>query len=109
LLTRSRQRHGVFLRRFRDQLCGRERQFLADQRAAGFHDAADVQLRLKRQSASAFLAGGQSRLAFAGADEFVCAGLGTNWVTVASSNTTNQMMFPVGTGNGSAFFRLVYP
>ncbi len=36
-------------------------------------------------------------------------GLGTNWVTVAGSSATNQMMFPFGLGSGSVFFRLVYP
>ena len=39
----------------------------------------------------------------------VAVGLGTNWVDVASSTGTNQMFFPVNTGNGSVFYRLVYP
>jgi hypothetical protein len=37
------------------------------------------------------------------------AGLGTNWVTVAGSATTNQMTIPTDAENGTAFFRLVYP
>jgi alpha-L-fucosidase len=37
------------------------------------------------------------------------AGLGTNWVTVAGSNTTNQMTLPIGVSNVSVFFRLAYP
>ncbi len=36
-------------------------------------------------------------------------GLGTNWVTVSGSASTNQMILPVNPTNGSAFFRLVYP
>ena len=36
-------------------------------------------------------------------------GLGTNWTTVSGSSVTNQMFFPFGLGNGSVFFRLVYP
>ena len=37
------------------------------------------------------------------------AGLGTNWVTVPNSAMTNQVFVPVNAGNGSVFFRLVYP
>lgn len=37
------------------------------------------------------------------------AGLATNWQTVASSNTTNQITIPMSLANGSVFFRLVYP
>ena len=37
------------------------------------------------------------------------AGIGTNWVTVSSSTTTNQISLPVNAGGGSVFFRLVYP
>ncbi len=36
-------------------------------------------------------------------------GLGTNWLPVASSSTTNQMIFPVDQAAGGSFFRLVYP
>jgi hypothetical protein len=36
-------------------------------------------------------------------------GLGTNWVTVPASSTTNQMSFPIDAASGSIFFRLVYP
>ena len=36
-------------------------------------------------------------------------GLTTNWQPVANSNNTNQMTMPVIPGNGSVFFRLVYP
>ncbi len=36
-------------------------------------------------------------------------GLGTNWVTVPGSSTTNQMSFPFDMVNGSIFFRLTYP
>jgi autotransporter-associated beta strand protein len=36
-------------------------------------------------------------------------GLGTNWVTVAGSAETNQMVIPVVSTNGSVFLRLVYP
>ena len=35
--------------------------------------------------------------------------LGTNWVDVSSSTMTNQMSFPINTGNGCVFYRLVYP
>ena len=35
-------------------------------------------------------------------------GLGTNWVTVASSTNSNQLSLPVSPAGG-AFFRLVYP
>ena len=37
------------------------------------------------------------------------AGLGTNWMTVPGSITTNQVSLPINTTNGSAFFRLTYP
>ncbi len=36
------------------------------------------------------------------------AGLGTNWLTVPSSTSTNTVSIPITT-NDSAFFRLVYP
>jgi len=36
-------------------------------------------------------------------------GLGTNWVPIASSTTTNQITVPIVTGNGSVFYRLVLP
>jgi hypothetical protein len=36
-------------------------------------------------------------------------GLTTNWVDVAGANTTNQITIPIGSTNGSVFFRLVYP
>lgn len=39
----------------------------------------------------------------------LATGLGTNWVTVANSSNTNQMILPMNTTNGSVFFRLVYP
>ena len=35
-------------------------------------------------------------------------GLGTNWVTIAGSSTTNQMSFPIDATDGSVFFRLIY-
>ncbi len=37
------------------------------------------------------------------------AGLGTNWINVAGSATTNQIIFFIGNTNGSVFFRLKYP
>ena len=37
------------------------------------------------------------------------AGLGTNWVDVPSAVSTNQITLPIGTTNGSVFYRLVYP
>jgi autotransporter-associated beta strand protein len=36
-------------------------------------------------------------------------GLSTNWVTVPDSQLTNSMTIPTDAGNGSVFFRLVYP
>jgi len=36
-------------------------------------------------------------------------GLGTNWVRVSSSTTTNQVSIPIAPANGSVFYRLVYP
>ena len=36
-------------------------------------------------------------------------GLGTNWGTVSGSDTNNQITIPIGTANGSVFFRLTYP
>jgi hypothetical protein len=39
----------------------------------------------------------------------ISMGLGTNWVVVAGSQTTNAVTIPLDTGNGSTFFRLVYP
>jgi len=37
------------------------------------------------------------------------AGLGTNWVNVPNSTTTNQIFIPINLNNGSVFLRLVYP
>jgi hypothetical protein len=39
----------------------------------------------------------------------VKTGLGTNWVRVATSTSTNKVFWPIVTGNGSVFFRLIYP
>jgi len=39
----------------------------------------------------------------------VNAGLGTNWVRIPSSATTNQVSVPVNLANPSVFYRLVYP
>ena len=39
----------------------------------------------------------------------VAVGLSTNWVDVANSAVTNQMFFPINTGNGCVFYRLVRP
>lgn len=39
----------------------------------------------------------------------VNSGLGTNWVTVPNSITTNRVFIPINSSNGSVFFRLVYP
>jgi hypothetical protein len=39
----------------------------------------------------------------------LATGIGNNWVTVPSSNLTNQMTVPVNPANGSVFFRLIYP
>jgi autotransporter-associated beta strand protein len=36
-------------------------------------------------------------------------GLGTNWFDVSGANATNQVVIPINQGNGSVFFRLVYP
>ena len=36
-------------------------------------------------------------------------GLGTNWVRIPGSTSTNQMSIPINTGNGSVFYRLVNP
>jgi glucose/arabinose dehydrogenase len=37
------------------------------------------------------------------------AGIGTNWVTVAGSTTTNHVVVPIDPANGSAFYRLAIP
>jgi hypothetical protein len=36
------------------------------------------------------------------------AGLGTAWVTLPNSVSTNQTSVPIDTANGSVFFRLIY-
>lgn len=36
-------------------------------------------------------------------------GLSTNWVNVAGSASTNQIVVPINVTNGSVFYRLVYP
>jgi hypothetical protein len=36
-------------------------------------------------------------------------GLGSNWVTVPDSTTTNQVFIPIDPANGCVFLRLVYP
>jgi len=35
-------------------------------------------------------------------------GLGTNWVSVAGSSATNQMVLPIDPNNGAVFFRIIY-
>jgi regulation of enolase protein 1 (concanavalin A-like superfamily) len=35
--------------------------------------------------------------------------LGTNWITVAGADLTNQMSVPIGANDGNVFFRLFYP
>lgn len=37
------------------------------------------------------------------------AGLTTNWQTIAGSQATNQLSFPIDSAAGSVFFRLAYP
>jgi autotransporter-associated beta strand protein len=37
------------------------------------------------------------------------AGIGTNWVPVADSGSTNRIVFPVDPAKGSVFYRLTYP
>jgi autotransporter-associated beta strand protein/T5SS/PEP-CTERM-associated repeat protein len=39
----------------------------------------------------------------------VSVGLRTNWATVPGSTTTNRVVLPISTANGSVFVRLVYP
>jgi hypothetical protein len=39
----------------------------------------------------------------------VTVGLSTNWATLAGSSLTNQFVMPIGTTNGSVFFRMIYP
>lgn len=39
----------------------------------------------------------------------VAAGIGTNWVDVSGSTTTDQMTVPINPGNGCVFYRLMYP
>lgn len=39
----------------------------------------------------------------------VSVGISTNWVNVAGSTTTNQLVVPINLTNGSVFYRLVYP
>jgi autotransporter-associated beta strand protein len=39
----------------------------------------------------------------------ITVGLSNNWATVPGSTTTNRVVLPINTANGSAFFRLVYP
>lgn len=36
-------------------------------------------------------------------------GIGTNWVTVAGSTTTNRVFIPIDSANGSVFYRLALP
>jgi autotransporter-associated beta strand protein len=36
-------------------------------------------------------------------------GLDTNWADVTGSTTTNQVIIPVNSANGSVFFRMIYP
>ncbi len=36
-------------------------------------------------------------------------GIGTNWVDVAGSTATNQVVIPINITNGSVFYHLVYP
>ena len=39
----------------------------------------------------------------------VTVGLWTNWVTLAGSGLTNQIIVPISKTNGSVFFRMIYP
>lgn len=38
----------------------------------------------------------------------VSVGLGTNWVNVGGSSTTNQVIIPISLTNGCVFYRLIY-
>jgi hypothetical protein len=35
--------------------------------------------------------------------------LGTNWVTVSGTGSTNQVLIPINPANGSVFYRLIHP
>ena len=35
--------------------------------------------------------------------------LRTNWVTISGSDATNLMSFPIGTTNGSVYYRMIFP
>jgi hypothetical protein len=37
------------------------------------------------------------------------AGIGTNWVTMPGSTTTNHVVVPIDPANGSVFYRLALP
>jgi hypothetical protein len=39
----------------------------------------------------------------------VAQGLNTNWTDVLGATTTNQLTIPLDSGNGSGFYRLVFP
>ncbi len=39
----------------------------------------------------------------------LATGLGTNWVDIANSGSTNQFVVPVNGNSGSMFYRMVYP
>jgi hypothetical protein len=39
----------------------------------------------------------------------VTVGLSTNWAILAGSSVTNQIVLPIGTTNGTVFFRMIYP
>jgi fibronectin type 3 domain-containing protein len=39
----------------------------------------------------------------------LAAGLGTNWLTITGSDTTNQWTIPLNVDAGSVFFRLIHP
>lgn len=38
----------------------------------------------------------------------LATGLANNWVTISNTASTNQVLFPIGSTNGSVFFRLIY-
>ena len=63
----------------------------------------------QRQSTHAVVADELPRLAAASPNQRPSAGLGTNWVDVAEASATNSVIVTIDPGNGTVFYRMIFP
>jgi hypothetical protein len=79
------------------------------ERGGGFHHAAAIERNLWCGSIAVDRARPAHRWRLEVQTNASLIGLSTNWFPMPGTATTNQFWIPVKPGNGSVFFRLVYP